>query len=70
MGSTDNVVEFLVAALGRLPENTLKTINLAACFGNTFDARFVSECASLPLQQVESNLWHALRSGKIFFSSS
>jgi histidine kinase len=66
MGFTDNVVEFLVSALGRLPENTLRIINLGSCYGNTFDLRLVAGCASIPLEQAENDLWIAIRFGMTF----
>jgi predicted ATPase len=64
MRSTDNVVEFLVSALGRLPEHTLRIINLGSCFGNSFDLRLIAGCASVPLAQAENDVWNAMRSGK------
>ena len=64
LGQTENVVEFLVTDLERLPENTLRTINWGACFGNSFDIRLLSGSMSIPISTAENDLWVALRAGK------
>ena len=66
LGSTDNVVEFLISAFARLPKNTLHIINLGSCYGNTFDIRLVAGCDSIPLSQAENDVWRALRAGILY----
>jgi predicted ATPase len=63
LGFTDNVVDFLVTTMGKLPENTLKIITVGSCFGNTFDIRHVAGATSTTLSQVENGIWQALRDG-------
>ena len=41
-GATENVIDFMVAALRRLPHATQQVLQLAACIGNTFDLRTLS----------------------------
>ena len=60
---TDDVVEFMVRRLQKLPEATQELLKLAACIGNQFDLAtlsIVSECSET---DVASILWKALQEG-------
>jgi len=60
---TDDVVEFMVGRLQKLPEATQAVLKLAACIGNQFDLEtlaVVSECAK---EKVATDLWRALPEG-------
>ena len=63
LGSTDNVVDFLVSALEKLSTKALQIINLGACFGNSFDLRLVTGLTSIGLYDAEQCLWNPLRAG-------
>jgi histidine kinase len=64
LGSTENVLLFLIAAIANLPEKTLSILTLGSCFGNTFDIRLISAVLSVTLVEVENNMWVLLREGK------
>jgi predicted ATPase/GAF domain-containing protein len=70
-GYTENVVEFMVGKLSRLPDETQDALKLLACLGN------VAEIATLatvrgqsehenPEQAVHTALWEAVRAGLVF----
>jgi PAS domain S-box-containing protein len=71
MGYTENVVEFMVGKLSRLPDETQDALKLLACLGN------VAEIATLttvraqseqenPEQAMHTALWEAVRAGLVF----
>lgn len=66
MNITENVVEFLVQKIQKLPAATQRLLMLAACVGNQFDVTAVTIVAEKP----ESTLWRdmhiALQEGFIF----
>jgi PAS domain S-box-containing protein len=70
-GYTENVVEFMVGKLSRLPDETQDALKLLACLGN------VAEIATLttvrgqsehenPEQAMHTALWEAVRAGFVF----
>ncbi len=58
---TDNVVEFMVGQLKKLPESTQKVLKLAACIGNQFDLQTLAIVCQLPEVEVAVYLWTALQ---------
>jgi PAS domain S-box-containing protein len=70
-GYTENVVEFMVGKLSRLPDETQDALKLLACLGN------VAEIATLttvrgqsehenPERAMHTALWEAVRAGLVF----
>src|SRR5205823_5278359 len=52
----DNVLDFMIGGLRRLPADTQRTLELAACIGNTFDLHTLSVIA----EKAESAVARAL----------
>jgi predicted ATPase len=61
--STDNVVDFLVSTMSRLPRSTLTLIKMGSCFGNNFDIRHVTASCHLDMSQAELDIWQAEKEG-------
>jgi predicted ATPase/signal transduction histidine kinase/tRNA A-37 threonylcarbamoyl transferase component Bud32 len=66
---TDNVVEFMVLQLQKLPKTTQNALKLAACIGNTFDLATLAIVYENSLAQTASDLWSALAEGLIIPTS-
>jgi len=62
---TDDVVEFMVGRLHKLPEASQKVMKLAACIGNQFDLETLAIICENPSEEVAADLWSALREGLI-----
>ncbi|CBN56517.1 MULTISPECIES: trifunctional serine/threonine-protein kinase/ATP-binding protein/sensor histidine kinase [Kamptonema] len=62
---TDDVVEFMVFQLQRLPESTQSTLKLAACIGNQFDLQTLAIVCQLSEVEVATDLWVALQTDLI-----
>ncbi|MEM9539170.1 MAG: AAA family ATPase [Cyanobacteria bacterium P01_E01_bin.42] len=62
---TDDVVEFMVGRLYKLPEATQNALKLAACIGNQFDLETLAIICEIPSEEVAANLWSALAEGLI-----
>jgi predicted ATPase/signal transduction histidine kinase len=60
-GYTDNVVELMVGRLNRLPVQTQRALQELACLGNGADIATVAAVRGAPEEQVQSDLWEALR---------
>ena len=60
---TDDVVEFLVQRLQKLPKQTQKLLELAACIGNRFDLATLAVVSSHSQQEAATLLWTALQEG-------
>ncbi|MGK7925868.1 MAG: AAA family ATPase [Spirulina sp.] len=60
---TDNVVEFMVGRLQKLPEATRGMLKLAACIGNQFDSATLAVACEGSQEQVATDLWRALQEG-------
>jgi len=63
--ATDNVVDFMVERLRRLPKTTQDLLRIAACIGHQFDRRALALVAKRDLDEVKQALWHALREGLV-----
>ncbi|NET39104.1 MAG: serine/threonine-protein kinase PknK [Cyanothece sp. SIO1E1] len=60
---TNDVVEFMVGRLHKLPEATQVALNLAACIGNRFDLATLAVVCEGNREQVATDLWPALQEG-------
>ncbi|NOY70668.1 MAG: AAA family ATPase [Deltaproteobacteria bacterium] len=62
---TDNVVDFMIAKLKRLPESCMRILKTAACTGNQFDVRILCRIHSRLAREIDADLWPALLDGMI-----
>ncbi|MEA5574721.1 ATP-binding protein, partial [Calothrix sp. UHCC 0171] len=60
---TDNVVEFMVFQLQRLPQSTQEVLKLAACIGNQFDLETLAIVSQQSQVETAACLWNALQEG-------
>jgi predicted ATPase/serine phosphatase RsbU (regulator of sigma subunit) len=62
---TDNVVDFIVERLQRLPQETQDLLRIAACIGHQFDRRSLALVAERSAGDLRRDLWHALHEGLV-----
>ncbi|MDY6898521.1 MAG: AAA family ATPase, partial [Cyanobacteriota bacterium] len=62
---TDDVVEFMVLQLRKLPESTQNFLKLAACIGNQFDLETLAIISEKSNTETATCLWNALQKGVI-----
>ncbi len=62
---TDNVVDFMVGRLQRLPQETQDLLRTAACIGHRFDRQTLAQLAGRSPGQITRLLWPALRDGLV-----
>ncbi|MDJ0712710.1 MAG: AAA family ATPase [Prochloraceae cyanobacterium] len=62
---TEDVVEFMVGRLHKLPEETQKVLKLAACIGNRFDLETLAIVCEETQEEVARYLWQALPEGLV-----
>ena len=62
---TDDVVEFMVGRLQKLPEITQNVLKLAACVGNKFDLETLGIICEKSEVEVANALWSSLQAGLI-----
>ncbi|MEH2185482.1 MAG: AAA family ATPase [Nostoc sp.] len=60
---TDDLVEFMVLQLHKLPEATQKVLQLAACIDNQFDLTTLAIVHEKSLAETAADLWKALQEG-------
>ena len=60
-GYTDNVVDFMVGKLARLPVETQQALQQLACLGNVAAVAMLSIVLGTPEEQVHAALWPAVR---------
>jgi len=58
---TDDVVEFMVGRLQKLPEATQNILKIAACIGNQFDLATLAVVCEQSQEEVATNLWRSLQ---------
>ncbi len=58
---TDDVVEFMVGRLQKLPVETLEVLKLAACIGNRFDLATLAVVCDRTPENVAADLWTGLQ---------
>ena len=66
---TDDVVEFMVGRLQKLPEATQEVFKLAACIGNRFDLETLAVVCEGTQEEVAENLWRGLQEGFVIPNS-
>ncbi len=64
-GISDSVVDFMVANLRKLPEETGAALQYAACIGNVFDLRTLSVIQERTMRELAAVLMSALRRNMI-----
>lgn len=62
---TDDVVEFMALQLQKLPINTQRVLQLAACIGNQFDLATLATVHEKSQTETAADLWKALQEGLI-----
>jgi predicted ATPase len=62
---TDNVVELMLAKLGRLPEATARHLQLAACLGTSFEIEPLALLAERPAEEITAELQRAAAEGLV-----
>lgn len=64
-GFTDNVVELMIAKLGRLPAATLKALEQFACLGNAVDIATLAVVYGQTEPALHATFWQATRAGLV-----
>ncbi|MGE5658820.1 MAG: AAA family ATPase, partial [Actinomycetota bacterium] len=67
---TDDVVEFTIRRLQRLPEVTQQVLKLAACIGNRFDLETLAVVCEATQDSVAADLWRSLQDGLVIPENS
>ena len=62
---SDDVVEFMVERLRKLPERDQLILRLAACLGNQFDLETVALVTASTPEEIAMNLWRSLHEGLV-----
>ncbi|MEO1559328.1 MAG: ATP-binding protein, partial [Cyanobacteria bacterium J06632_19] len=62
---TDDVVEFMVGRLRKLPQATQEVLKLAACIGNQFDLNTLAIVCDRALNAATTDLWPSLQEGLV-----
>ncbi|MBD2450634.1 AAA family ATPase [Nostoc sp. FACHB-152] len=62
---TDDVVQFMVSQLQKLPQSTQRVLQLAACIGNQFDLLTLAIVFEESEIETAASLWKALQEGLI-----
>lgn len=63
--STDDVVEFMANQLQKLPIDTQRVLQLAACIGNSFDLATLAIVHEKSQTETAADLWKALQDGLV-----
>ncbi|MGM0452706.1 MAG: trifunctional serine/threonine-protein kinase/ATP-binding protein/sensor histidine kinase [Thermodesulfobacteriota bacterium] len=63
---TDNVVDFMIAKIERLSEQTREMLKTAACIGNRFELSLLAAMHGVSPAEADRRLWPALHEGLIF----
>jgi predicted ATPase len=58
---TDNVVDLMVGAIGKLPDGVKGALQTLACLGNAADVATLSVVRGASEEQVHADLWEAIR---------
>ncbi|KAF3883842.1 MULTISPECIES: ATP-binding sensor histidine kinase [Nostocales] len=61
----DDIVEFMVVQIQKLPQATQEVLQLAACIGNSFDLETLAIVYEKSQTQTANHLWRALKDGLI-----
>lgn len=60
---TDNVIDFMVDKIQRLPAETLEILKIAACVGNPVPLHILAQVCQLSAEETAKTLWPALVEG-------
>jgi predicted ATPase/serine phosphatase RsbU (regulator of sigma subunit) len=63
--ATDNVVQFMLEKLRRLPQHSQEVLRLAACMGHEFDMSTLTQISGRSFSDLARPLWRALEDGLI-----
>ena len=63
--AADNVVDLMVSKLQRLPPDTQRVLQRAACIGHTFELGMLATIEERPPAEVAAALWRALKEGLV-----
>jgi PAS domain S-box-containing protein len=66
-GFTDNVVDFMVGKLNRLPNKTRDALKLLACLGNIAETTTLAMIRGESEEPIDSHVWDAVHAGLIFY---
>ncbi len=66
---TDDVVEFMVGRLQKLPEANQNVLKLAACIGNQFDLAILAVVCEQTQDEAAGTLWRGLQEGFVIPNS-
>ncbi|MEN8445624.1 MAG: AAA family ATPase, partial [Cyanobacteria bacterium J06555_13] len=67
---TDDVVDFMIARLRKLPAATRSALMLAACIGNQFDLATLAIVCQKPQAEIARDLWQGLQEGFVIPESA
>ncbi|MBF0274923.1 MAG: AAA family ATPase [Nitrospinae bacterium] len=62
---SDNVVDFMISRLEKLPSETRKVLQKAASIGNTFSLKIISDISGENPAKIARFLWEAIQAGII-----
>jgi PAS domain S-box-containing protein len=62
---TDDIAEFMILQLQKLPESARRLLSLAACMGNSFDLATLAIVAQTSQLATTTELWPALHAGLV-----
>ncbi len=65
LAASDDVVEFMAAQLQKLPPDTQRVLQLAACVGNLFELNTLAVVYQKSLPDTAADLWSALAEGLV-----
>ncbi|HYD62076.1 MAG TPA: AAA family ATPase [Noviherbaspirillum sp.] len=65
-GYTDNVVDFMVGKLSRLPSGTQEALKQLACLGNSAELALLRMVHGTSGEEIDAHLWEAVRAGLVF----
>ncbi|RCW76971.1 ATP-binding sensor histidine kinase [Saliterribacillus persicus] len=62
---TDSMIDFIIKQVNKLPEKTIKRLQLAACIGSQFNLTLLATIAGEDYVETSNSLWHGLEEGVI-----
>lgn len=69
IGVSDNIVDFMIGQILKLPPETLDMLKVAALVGSSFDQKILSAVACIPVQEVAARLREAVMGEIILLNS-
>lgn len=68
-GYTDNVIDLMIRKIRKLSIQSQKTLSYAACIGNTFDVKFISQFLNTDDKNVKEELQEAVSLGLVNYTN-